>query len=121
MKKIIIYSFVVLFLACAGKQELSPSETSKIVVESFYTKDNGTIKKYTTPEGYNGMIAIQNFVGEGNTTDSNFKVLNETTEGDTTWIKFTTSYDAKPETFKLVKENGQWKVTQQGVREKSPF
>lgn len=78
-------------------------------------------EKDTTPEGYEGMVAIQNLVGEGNTSDSNFKVLNETTDGDTAWIKFTTSYDTKPETFKLVKEKGQWKVTQQGVRENGPF
>jgi len=119
MKKSAIYSLLVLFVACA-EQQLSHTDTAKIVVESFYTKDNNTLKKYTTEAGYNGLISIQNFVS-GEKKDSNFKVLDESVEGDTAWVKLTTSYDTKPETFKLVKEAGTWKVTKKGLREKGPF
>jgi len=121
MKNIVIYSLVLLLFACTEQQQLTPTEVSKVVAESFYQKDNASLKKHTTPEGYDGMIAIQNFVGDDNPENSDFKVLDETTEGDIAWVKFTTSYDAKPETFKLIKQDGQWKVTQQRVREKGPF
>lgn len=121
MKRLVIYSLVLLLFACAEQKQLSPTETAKVVAESFYTKDNPTLKKHTTAEGYDGMVSIQNFVPDGNTNDSNFKVVNEMTDGDVAWVKFTTNYDTKPETFKLVKEDGKWKVTQQGVQEKGPF
>ncbi|MCG2459471.1 hypothetical protein K8352_01775 [Flavobacteriaceae bacterium F89] len=121
MKRMVIYSLVLLFFACTEQQQLSPTETAKVVAESFYQKDNATLKKHTTPEGYDGMIAIQNFVGNDNPENSDFEVLDETTDGDISWVKFTTSYDNSPETFKLVKQDGRWKVTQQGVREKGPF
>ncbi len=117
----VIYTLILFLFACTEQQQLSPTETSKVVAESFYQKDNETLKKHTTPEGYDGMIAIQNFVVGDNPQNSDFKVLDETADGDIAWVKFTTSYDTKPETFKLVKQNGQWKVTQQGVREKPPF
>ena len=51
MKKIAVFSLVVLVLSCAGKQDLSPSETAKIVAESFYHGDKATLKKYTTESG----------------------------------------------------------------------
>ena len=121
MKRMIIYSLILLLSACAEQKQLSPSKTAKVVVESFYQKDNATLEKHTTTEGYNGLMAMQNLIGDGKTGNSEFKVLDETTEGDTAWVKFTTSYDAKPETFKLLKEDGQWKVTQKAVREKGPF
>jgi hypothetical protein len=119
MKKLAIYSLLLLFVTCAEPQ-LSHTDTAKIVVESFYTKDNSTLKKHTTEAGYNGLISIQNLVS-GEKKASSFEVLDETVEGDTAWVKFTTSYDTKPETFKLVKEKGKWKVTQKGLREKGPF
>lgn len=121
MKRIVIYSFILLFVACTEQQQLAPSETAKVVVESFYQKENTALKEHTTSEGYDGMIAIQNFVGDDYPENSGFKVLDETTEGDIAWVKFTTTYDPKPETFKLVKQDGEWKVTQQGAREKGPF
>ncbi|WP_114491770.1 hypothetical protein [Candidatus Ulvibacter alkanivorans] len=121
MKRLVIYSLVLLLFACAEQNELSPTETAKVVAESFYTKDNSTLKKHTTTEGYDGMISIQNFVPDSNSENSDFKVVDETTDGDIAWVKFTTTYDSKPETFKLVKQDGQWKVTQQGVLEKGPF
>lgn len=52
---------------------------------------------------------------------SNFKVLQKKADGDFAWVKLTTSYDEKPETFKLIMEDGQWKVALKGLREKSPF
>lgn len=121
MKRMVIYSLVLLLFACAEQQHLSPTETAKVVAESFYQKENSILKKHTTTEGYDGMIAIQNFVGDENPENSDFKVVNETMDGDIAWVKFTTSYDTKPETFKLVKQDGQWKVTQQGARENGPF
>ncbi|MGO3719355.1 MAG: hypothetical protein ACTJGD_08480 [Mesonia hippocampi] len=121
MKRIAIFSLVVFFLSCAGKQDLSPSETSKIVVESFYNKDNTTLKKHTTPEGYNGLKSIQDLMAAGKSGDPNFKVLEETADDKTAWVRFTTSYEENPELFKLLKVDGQWKVTQQGPREKGPF
>ena len=75
MKKMITYSFILLLSACAEQKQLSPIETAKVVVESFYQKDNATLEKHTTTEGYNGLI----------------------------------------------KEGGQWKVTQKALREKGPF
>lgn len=121
MKNFVIYSVVLLFLACAGKQDLSPSETSKIVAESFYNKDNTTLKQYTTPEGYEGLKSIQDLMAAGKSGDSNFEVLEETANDETAWVRFTTSYEENPELFKLLKVDGQWRVTQQGAREKGPF
>ena len=117
----IIYSLILLLSACTEQKQLSPSETAKIVVESFYQKDNATLEEHTTNEGYDGLMVIQNLIGDDKTGNSEFKVLDETAEGDTAWVKFTTTYDAKPETFKLIKEDGLWKVTQKAVREKGPF
>ena len=121
MKNIAIYSVVFLFLACAGKQDLSPSKTSKIVVESFYNNHNTTLKKHTTTEGYEGLKSIQDLMTAGKSGDSNFKVLEETADDKIAWVRFTTSYEENPELFKLLKVDGQWKVTQQGPREKGPF
>lgn len=121
MKNIILSSVVCLFIACAGKQDVSPSETSKVVVESFYNKDNTTLKKHTTLEGYEGLKSIQDLMAAGKSGDSNFKVLEETADDKTAWVRFTTSYEENPELFKLLKVDGQWKVTQQGPREKGPF
>ena len=121
MKKLVTYLLVLLLFACAEQKELSPTETAKVVAESFYTKDNTTLKKHTTKEGYDGMVSIQNFVPDGNSKESNFEVVDEMTDGDIAWVKFTTDYDTKPETFKLLRQDGLWKVTQQAVREKGPF
>ena len=99
----------------------SPGETAQVVAESFYHKDNATLKDNTTREGYEGLISIQNFIGDGKEGASNFKILEEKSSGDTAWVKFTTNYDKKPETFKLLRDNGSWKVTRKGVREQNPF
>jgi hypothetical protein len=122
MKNLISFSMILfLLIACKGNQELSPTATAKVVIESFYTKDNSTLKEHTTPSGYEGMIAIQNFVADGMSKSSDFKVVNDSIIGETAWVKFRTSYDTKPETFKFVRQDGKWMVTQQGVREKGPF
>ncbi len=121
MKRIAIYCVIFLFLACEKKQNLTPSEISKIVVESFYNKENEILKKHTTTEGYYGLISIQDLIAVGKYGYSNFKVLEETNDDNTAWVRFTTSYEENPELFKLLKVDGQWKVTQQGTREKGPF
>ena len=121
MKRATIYPLILLFLACAGQQDLSPTETTKIVVESFYKGDNPTLKKYTTAESYANFLSLQGMFAEDKNSDSNFKAIDETTDSDTAWVKFSTSYEEKPSIFKLVKEDGQWKVTERKPREKTPF
>lgn len=121
MKNMIIYSFVLLFLACAGKQDLSPTETAKIVAESFYRGDEAKLKEYTTTESYTNFKSLQDMFAEAKNSDSNFKVIDETSDGEVAWVKFTTSYEKKPSIFKLVKEDGRWKVTERKPREEVPF
>lgn len=121
MKKIFVFSLVIFFISCAGKQGLSPSETAKIVAESFYHGDKRSLKEYTTTSGYANLSGIQEMFAEDKNSESDFKVVDEQKEGKVTWIKYSTSYDSKPGIFKLVKENGQWKVTHNGPRDKGPF
>lgn len=52
---------------------------------------------------------------------SNFKLIDETTEGDVAWVKYSTSYDKTPEIFKLIKLDGKWKVTVKIPKEKVPL
>jgi len=106
-------------MACAGKQTATPSETAKIVIESFYQDDKDTLKKYTTEESFANFMSIQNLYSESG--DSNFKVLKETSDDKTAWVKFTTSYTDEPETFKLILEDGHWKVTERDKGEKAVF
>lgn len=120
MKRAAFYLLSLVFLACADIQ-MSHTETAKVVVESFYTKDNSKLKSHTTPESYESFMAVQDFMTSENPKESTFKVINETVDGDTAWVKFTTSYEEKPETFKLVKVDGKWKVAEKGLREKSPI
>ncbi|SRX76309.1 DUF4878 domain-containing protein [Aequorivita antarctica] len=120
MKNLALILLLLVGAACS-QQNLSSTETAKVVVESFYSKDNEKLKEYTTPENYESYLLIQNMIATKNSGKSNFKVLQEKVDGDVAWVKFTTSYDEKPETFKLIKENGQWKVALKGLREKSPF
>ncbi len=121
MKKIAVFSLVVLFLSCAGKQNLSPSETAKIVAESFYHGDKATLKEYTTESGYANLSSIQEMFTEDKYSESDFKVVDEQKEGDITWIKYSTAYDPEPGIFKLVKENDQWKVTHNEPKDRGPF
>jgi len=108
-------------MSCAEKQELSPSETAKIVVESFYHGDKVTLEEYTTKSGYANLSSIQEMFIEDKDSESNFEVLDEKTEGEVAWIKYSTSYDPKPGVFKMVKKDSQWKVTNNGPRDHLPF
>jgi len=120
MKKLIFTSLIVTFISCS-QTDLSHTEVAQIVVESFYKKDNNTLQKHTTPESYESFVSIQDMMTANESGVSNFTLLQETTEGNIAWVKFTTSYEDKPETFKLVQVDGQWKVTEKGLREKAPF
>ena len=93
----------------------------QVVVESFYKNDNAQLKKHTTAESYAPFMAIQGMIATGNNSPSNFKLIQETVDGDVAWVKFSTSYEEKPETFKLIKVDGKWKVTEKGLKEKAPF
>ena len=96
-------------------------EIAQIVVESFYQKDNAVLKKHTTYESYASFISIQDMMTAAESGPSNFNIIQETVDGDTAWVKFTTSYEDKPETFKLVNADGHWMVTERVSGEKAPF
>lgn len=120
MKTLITFILAFLLIACSNKQDLSHTETAKLVVESFYAKDNTTLKKYTTPDGYSGLIMIQNLLPEEE-KGAKVEILEEAVEDNMAWVKYSSSFDKKPGIFKLIKENGHWKVTSKGPREKGPF
>ncbi|MDL5512646.1 hypothetical protein QSE00_12520 [Arenibacter sp. M-2] len=120
MKNLVFCSLVLLFISCSETKNMSPSETAKIVVESFYAKDNNTLKKYTTSDGYDSLIMIQSLVPDAD-NDASVTISDEVIETDIAWVKYSSNYDSKPGIFKLVKENDQWKVTNKGPREKGPF
>ena len=66
-------------------------------------------------------MAIQEIMTANTSGKSNFKILQEKVDGEIAWVQFSTSYEEKPETFKLIKENRQWKVAEKWFREKGPF
>lgn len=121
MKHIVICSLVILFISCSQNENLSPTETAKVVAESFYHGDEATLKKHTTEEGYANLSSIQEMFAQDKSSDSNFKIVDEAMEEKVAWIKYSTDYDPKPGVFKLVQENGQWKVTHNGPRDRGPF
>lgn len=121
MKKIVICSLVLLFISCSGNKNLSPSETAKIVAESFYHGDEATLKKFTTSEGYANLSSIQAMFTEDKDSKVDFKVVDEAMVGEVAWVKYSTAYDPKPGVFKLVQKDGQWKVTHNGPRDNGPF
>ena len=100
---------------------MSHTETAQIVVESFYQKDNETLKKYTTTKNYQSLMTVQDMISKKDLNASNFTVINEVETENLAWVKFKTDYETIPETFKLVKTDNQWKVTIRGLREPSPF
>lgn len=121
MKNLFIYCVFVLLFSCS-KAPSSHTDIAQIVVESFYTKDNTTLKQHTTPESYESFISIQDLMTANESGASNFSLIQETTVDNTVaWVKFTTAYEEKPETFKLIKVDNQWKVTEKGTKEKAPF
>lgn len=99
---------------------MSPSETTKIVAESFFSKDESALKRHTTSEGYASLTTLLNLLPDSN-EKVKVEILDEAIDGDIVWVKYKTSYDEKPGVFKLVQEDGQWKVTYNGPREKGPF
>jgi hypothetical protein len=121
MKRIVIYLLVTLFVSCAGTQDTSPASVAEMVAESFYQGDVATLKQHTTPEGYKTFSNLQKMFAKPKGSESNFKILDETSEGDIAWVKYATSYDKTPGVFKLVKQNGKWKVTVRDPKEKAPF
>ncbi|WAC02749.1 nuclear transport factor 2 family protein [Lacinutrix neustonica] len=101
-----------------SKSQVSHTHTAKIVIESFHQNNNATLKKQMTADSYASYMSILGIVATGDpkTQTYNFKVLEETVNGDIACVKFTTVYLEKTETFKILKQDGQWKVALQGVR-----
>lgn len=120
MKNLVICSLLLLFFSCSENKNISPSETAKIVAESFFLKDELTLKKYTTSEGYTSLITVQNMLPDSD-KDIEVEILDEAIDDNIAWVKYSTSFDGKPGVFKLVKENNKWKVTNKEPREKGPF
>ncbi|QYA26725.1 hypothetical protein G3I01_14895 [Gramella sp. MT6] len=120
MKRLLIIGMLTFLISCSESPK-TPVETSQIVVESFYQRNNGQLEEYTTLGLYNSYMAVQEQMTNGKNGSSNFKVVKDTIYGDTAWVKFNSAYADRPETFKLIKQNGKWKVTETGLRERSPF
>ncbi|MCP9200581.1 hypothetical protein MKO06_11720 [Gramella sp. GC03-9] len=119
MKKLLFFSMICA-ISC-GDSPKSPEETARLVVESFYNRDNAELKKYTTPGIYQSYISVQDQFTNVKAEESNFSVVRDTVYGDTAWVKFNSAYADRPETFKLIRKEGMWKVTETGLRERSPF
>ena len=119
MKRLLTILSLGFCLACTNSQS-SHTETAKIVVESFYQKDLPALEKYTTQESFQSFLQIQDVFPVEN-KDSNFQVIQETEDGNIAWVQFTTAYEEQPETFKLIKVDGIWKVTEIKMGEKGPF
>lgn len=120
MKNIIVCSLVLLFISCSENKNMNPSETVEIVAKSFFSKDKSALKKYTTSEGYSSLVTVQNMIPESD-KEIEVEILNESIDGNTSWVKYKTNYDGKSGVFKLIKENSKWKVTNKAPREKGPF
>ena len=58
MKKIVVFSLVLLFLSCADSDTKisGPSATAQIVIESFYEKDEEALKANSTPQAYSNYM-----------------------------------------------------------------
>ena len=121
MKRLVVCSFVLLFIACAETQDASPVSVAEIVAKSFYQGDEATLKKHTTPEGFVTFSNLQKMFAKPKSSEINFKVVEESAEGDVAWVKYLTSYDKTPGVFKLVKVDGVWKATAKRPSEKVPF
>ena len=120
MKRILFYSFIIALVACNEKQ-LTHTETAKIVAQSFYHNDDATLKKYTTAENYAVLTSIQGLFAKNKNSEINFEVIKDTIAGNVAWVRYSTSFEEKPGVFKLIKEEGLWKVTERKPREKVPF
>ena len=120
MKKLVICSLLLLFISCTGNKNMSHIETAEIVAKSFFSKDESTLKKHTTSEGYASLITVQNMLPDSNKVIE-VEIVDEAIDGEIAWVRYKTSFDGKTGIFKLVKENDQWKVTNKGPREKGSF
>lgn len=123
MKKFVVFSLIALLLSCAdSKTKISgPIATAQIVIESFYEKDEETLKANSTPQAYSNYMNTINMFNATVKDDSNFTVLQDTIMGDVAWVKYTTAYDKTPGVFKLVKQEGKWLATARGSKDKAPF
>ena len=120
MKNLVICSLVLLFISCSENKNMSHTETAQIVAESFFSKDESTLKKHTTSAGYSSLIMGLNAMPDSD-KKIEVEILEEAIDGEIGWVRYKTSFDGKSGIFKLVKENGQWKVTNKGPREKGSF
>ncbi|WP_282143604.1 hypothetical protein [Cellulophaga baltica] len=120
MKNLLICSLVLLFVSCAENNNMSHTETAQIVAESFFSKNESALKKHTTAAGYSSLITGLNMMPESD-KKIEVEILEESIDGEIAWVRYKTSFDGKTGIFKLVKENGQWKVTNKGPREKGAF
>ncbi|MFN4763731.1 hypothetical protein ACKGJN_11445 [Gillisia sp. Q332] len=120
MKKMLFLLLMVICFACTEAERFHTA-TAQIVVESFYQKDFPVLEKHTTKDSYYSFMYIQDIVPKVDNRDSHFKVIQETENEDTARVQFSTIYEEQPETFKLKKEEGSWKVTEIEMGEKVPF
>ena len=121
MKNIVLISLMLLFIGCSETQDNSPASIAEVVAESFYHDDDGTLKKYTTPEGFANFSNLMKMFAKPKNSEMNFKIIEKSIDGDVAWVKYSTSYDKTPGVFKLVKVDGVWKVTVREPKEKVPF
>ena len=91
------------------------------MAESFYHEDEETLKKHTTVSGFEKLSSIQSMFAQDKDSKTDFKIVEEAIEGEVVWVKYTTAFDPKASIFKLVQEQGQWKVTHNELRDKGPF
>lgn len=121
MNRMIFCSFILLFISCSGSKDASPYAIAEVVAESFYHGDEVTLKKHTTPEGFVTYSNLQKMFAKPKGSKTNFKLIDENIGGDVAWIKYSTAYDKTPGVFKMVKQEGEWKVTVRDPNEKTPF
>lgn len=121
MQKLVIFTVTLLFIACAETNDTSPAYVTEIVAGSFYQGHEETLKKHTTAEGFASYSNIMKMFAKPKSSEMNFKVIEERTEGDVAWVKYSTSYDKTPGVFKLAQVGGIWKVTARKPKEKVPF
>ncbi|MGJ8762046.1 MAG: hypothetical protein ACSHXA_15995 [Polaribacter sp.] len=99
---------------------MSHYETAEIVAKSFFSKDKTTLKKHTTSAGYSSFIMGLNAMPNSK-KKIEIEILDEVTDGKIAWVRYKTSFDGRTGIFKLVKENGLWKVTNKNPKDKGPF
>ena len=81
MKRLLICPLVLLFISCAGNNNMSHTETAQIVAESFFSKDESALKKHTTSDGYASLITVQNMIPDSDKTIE-VEILDEAIDGE---------------------------------------